>query len=212
MLCWIKTAFVSYLALVLFYIPVVKTKQMLHEWIAVLGCLFHDRGKLGGYFFPNHNETVLVVFHSDAASLAHFPSHFLERNNKKGMVKPEMNKHMDWSPQTNYHRTSGLDGYQKDQVGWRGYLNPKSGSPAIILGSPPLFSLPSCSVLVENLPRIQVVQRDYLNPTLGSPTGPFSEFRSPGRWDSAICRVLELLWSPGHIFRILPNLVSVWHQ
>ena len=29
-----------------------------------------------------------------------------------------------------------LDGPQKDQVGWRDYLNPKSGSPASILGSP----------------------------------------------------------------------------
>ena len=89
---------------------------------------------------------------------------------------------------------TGLDGPQKDQVGWRGYLNPKSGSPAIILGSPTLFSLPFCSVLVENFPRIQVVQRDYLNPTLGSPIGPFFlEFRSPGRWDSAICRALSYL-------------------
>ena len=32
-------------------------------------------------------------------------------------------------------RTSGLDGPQKDQVVWWGYLNPKSGSPASILGS-----------------------------------------------------------------------------
>ena len=34
----------------------------------------------------------------------------------------------------------GLDGPQKDQVGWRGYLNPKSGSPASILGSPAICS------------------------------------------------------------------------
>ena len=31
---------------------------------------------------------------------------------------------------------TGLDGPQKDQVVWRGYLNQKSGSPASILGSP----------------------------------------------------------------------------
>ena len=35
---------------------------------------------------------------------------------------------------------TGLDGPQKDQVGWRGYLNPKSGSPASILGSPAIYS------------------------------------------------------------------------
>ena len=34
---------------------------------------------------------------------------------------------------------AGLDGSQKDQVGWRGYLNPKLGSPATILGSPATF-------------------------------------------------------------------------
>ena len=34
----------------------------------------------------------------------------------------------------------GLDNPQKDQVGWRGYLNPKSGSPASILGSPAIYS------------------------------------------------------------------------
>ena len=32
-----------------------------------------------------------------------------------------------------------FDGALKDQVGWRGYLNPKSGSPATILGSPTTF-------------------------------------------------------------------------
>ena len=32
-----------------------------------------------------------------------------------------------------------LDGPQKDQVGWRGNLNPESGSPATILGSPTIF-------------------------------------------------------------------------
>ena len=52
------------------------------------------------------------------------------------------------------------------------------------------FSLPFCWILVGNFPRIQVVQRDYLNPTLGSPTGLFLEFRSPGRWDYAICWAL----------------------
>ena len=120
---------------------------------------------------------------------------------------------------------SGLYSPQKGQVGWRGYLSPKSGSPASILGSPAIyskkakrfffppfmlvmvlmlfssifkvaclrnaifffFSLPFCWILVGNFPRIQVVQRDYLNPTLGSPTGLFLEFRSPGRWDYAIC-------------------------
>ena len=35
---------------------------------------------------------------------------------------------------------AGLDGPQKDQVGWRGYLNPKSGSPVSILGSPAIYS------------------------------------------------------------------------
>ena len=35
---------------------------------------------------------------------------------------------------------TGLNGPQKDQVGWRGYLNPKSGSPASILGSPAIYS------------------------------------------------------------------------
>ena len=35
---------------------------------------------------------------------------------------------------------TGLDGPQKDQVGWWGYLNPKSGSPASILGSPAIYS------------------------------------------------------------------------
>ena len=55
-----------------------------------------------------------------------------------------------------------------------------------------LFSLPFCSVLVGNFPRIQVVQRDYLNPTLGSLTVLFLEFRSPGRWDCAICWALVL--------------------
>ena len=35
---------------------------------------------------------------------------------------------------------SGLNGPQKDQVGWRGYLTPKSGSPASILGSPAIYS------------------------------------------------------------------------
>ena len=34
---------------------------------------------------------------------------------------------------------AGPDGPQKDQVGWRGYLNPKSGSPATMLGSPATF-------------------------------------------------------------------------
>ena len=34
---------------------------------------------------------------------------------------------------------SGLDSPQKDQVGWQGYLNPKSGSPASISGSPATF-------------------------------------------------------------------------
>ena len=34
----------------------------------------------------------------------------------------------------------GLNGPQKDQVGWRGYLAPKSGSPASILGSPAIYS------------------------------------------------------------------------
>ena len=42
------------------------------------------------------------------------------------------------SPAERYILT-GLDGPQKDQVGWRGYLNPKSGSPATILGSPVTF-------------------------------------------------------------------------
>ena len=35
---------------------------------------------------------------------------------------------------------SGLYGPQKGQVGWRGYLSPKSGSPASILGSPAIYS------------------------------------------------------------------------
>ena len=35
-------------------------------------------------------------------------------------------------------------------------------------------------------------QRDYLNPTLGSLTVLFLEFRSPGRWDYAIC--WALMW------------------
>ena len=35
---------------------------------------------------------------------------------------------------------TGLNGPQKDQVGWRGYLTPKSGSPASILGSPAIYS------------------------------------------------------------------------
>ena len=35
---------------------------------------------------------------------------------------------------------SGLNSPQKDQVGWRGYLTPKSGSPASILGSPAIYS------------------------------------------------------------------------
>ena len=35
---------------------------------------------------------------------------------------------------------TGLNGPQKDQVGWRGYLIPKSGSPANILGSPAIYS------------------------------------------------------------------------
>ena len=34
---------------------------------------------------------------------------------------------------------AGLDGPQKDQVGWRGYLNPRAGSPASISGSPATF-------------------------------------------------------------------------
>ena len=122
----------------------------------------------------------------------------------------------------------GLYGPQKGQVGWLGYLSPKSGSPASILGSPAIyskkakrfffplfmlvivlmlfssifkvaclrnaifffFSLPFCWILLGNFPRIQVVQRDYLNPTLGSLTGLFLEFRSPGRWDYAICWAL----------------------
>ena len=125
---------------------------------------------------------------------------------------------------------SGLNGPQEDQVSRRGYLNPKSGSPASILGSPAIyskqanrflfplfmlvmvpmlfsyillvaclryaiyffFSLPFCSILVGNFPRIQVVRRDYQNPTLGSPTGLFLEFRSPRRWDYAICRALSI--------------------
>ena len=33
----------------------------------------------------------------------------------------------------------GLNGPQKDQVVWRDYLTPKSGSPAGILGSPAIF-------------------------------------------------------------------------
>ena len=120
---------------------------------------------------------------------------------------------------------AGLDDPQKDQVVWRGYLNPKSGSPTSILGSPAIFSkkakrfffplfilvmvlmlfffyfvgcmLKGCyiflflgTILVGNFLRIQVVERDYLNPSLGSPTGLFLEFRSPGRWDYAICRAL----------------------
>ena len=128
----------------------------------------------------------------------------------------------------NWFYSAGLYGPQKGQVGWRGYLSPKSGSPASFLGSPAIyskkakrfffplfmlvmvlmlfssifkvaclrnaifffFSLPFCWILVGNFPRIQVVQRDYLNPTLGSPTGLFLEFRSPGRWDYAICWAL----------------------
>ena len=35
-------------------------------------------------------------------------------------------------------------------------------------------------------------QRDYLNPTLGSLTGLFLEFRSPGRWEYAVC--WALMW------------------
>ena len=34
----------------------------------------------------------------------------------------------------------GLYGPQKGQVGWQGYLSPKSGSPASILGSPAIYS------------------------------------------------------------------------
>ena len=45
----------------------------------------------------------------------------------------------------------------------------------------------------KNFLSIQVVQRDYLNPSLGSPTGLFLEFRSPGRWDYAICRALVVV-------------------
>ena len=68
-----------------------------------------------------------------------------------------------------------LDGPKRDQVGWPGYLNPNSGSPATILGSPATF-------FAINFPRTHVVLWDYLNPTLGSPTGPFL-VRSPRRWD-----------------------------
>ena len=39
-----------------------------------------------------------------------------------------------------FYVTTGLNGPQKDQVGWRGYLTPKSGSPASILGSPAIYS------------------------------------------------------------------------
>ena len=35
--------------------------------------------------------------------------------------------------------STGLDGPKKDQVGWRGYLSPKSGGPASILGSPAIY-------------------------------------------------------------------------
>ena len=38
------------------------------------------------------------------------------------------------------HTWSGLYGPQKGQVGWRGYLSPKSGSPVSILGSPAIYS------------------------------------------------------------------------
>ena len=145
--------------------------------------------------------------------------------------------------------TSGLYGPQKGKVGWRGYLSPKSGSPASILGGPAIyskkakrfffplfmlvmvrmlfssifkvacfkrnalfffFSLPFCWILVGNFPRIQVVQRDYLNPTLGSPTGLFLEFRSPGRWDYAICWALNFcnfFWGEMSI-RALPT--TLW--
>ena len=53
------------------------------------------------------------------------------------------------------------------------------------------FSLPFSTILVGYFPRIQVAQRDYLNSTISSPTGLFLEFRSPGRWDYAICRALQ---------------------
>ena len=79
-----------------------------------------------------------------------------------------------------------------DQIGWRGYLNPKSGSPATTLGSPTTFFATILYCFSGELARIQVVQRDYLNPTLGSLTGLFLEFRSPWRWDYAIC--WALMW------------------
>ena len=44
-------------------------------------------------------------------------------------------------------KAPGLDGPEKDQVGWRGYLNPKSGSPASILGSPAIYSKKAKKVL-----------------------------------------------------------------
>ena len=42
--------------------------------------------------------------------------------------------------QNGRQQPSGLNGPQEDQVSWRGYLNPKSGSPASILGSPAICS------------------------------------------------------------------------
>ena len=53
------------------------------------------------------------------------------------MVYPECIRRVDREPTSKF--LSGLDGPQKDQVGWRGYLNPKSGSPITILGSPGTF-------------------------------------------------------------------------
>ena len=71
----------------------------------------------------------------------------------------------------------GLDGPQKDQVGWRGYLNPKSGSPASILGSPAIYSKKAKRFFFPLIMLVMVVML----------LGLFLEIRSPGRWDYAIC-------------------------
>ena len=62
---------------------------------------------------------------------------------------------------------AGLDGPQKYQVDWRGYLNPKSGSPAIKSGSPATFIATILYCFSGELPQDS-----------GSPTGlPESNFR-----------------------------------
>ena len=55
-------------------------------------------------------------------------------------ARPGVNHTLIFGRASHSQKQLVLYGPQKGQVGWRGYLSPKSGSPASILGSPAIYS------------------------------------------------------------------------